>query len=81
MLAVRSELYKEGTVTSSWYDIWAGAVAVRAMCVMQGRSGQVMDVGMFPLFSDPLTCPMATPLGWISVLSDRGGLLVLWTSH
>ena len=81
MLFVRLELDKEGTVTSSWYHIWEAAIAVRAMCVMQGRSGQATDVGMFPLFSDPPTCRMAIPLVWIFALSPRSGLLVLWTSH
>lgn len=36
-------------MTSSWYDIWAGAIAVKQMCVAQGRSGQVIDVGMLLL--------------------------------
>ncbi|CAL8583722.1 hypothetical protein XPA_009341 [Xanthoria parietina] len=42
---IRLELFKDKTVTSSWYDIWAAAVAVNQMCVVQGRSGQALDVG------------------------------------
>lgn len=46
---IRLELFKDKTVTSSWYDIWAAAVAVNQMCVVQGRSGQALDVGMLLL--------------------------------
>ena len=27
------------SVSSCWYDIWAGAVAVTAVCVMKGHGG------------------------------------------
>ena len=27
------------TVTTRWFDIWAGAVAVSAMCVVRGYGG------------------------------------------
>lgn len=46
---IRLELFKDTTVTSSWYDIWAAAIAVRQLCVVQGRSGQALDVGMLLL--------------------------------
>lgn len=49
MVVIRLELFKDKTVTSSWYDIWAAAVAVKQMCVAQGRSGQAVDVGMLLL--------------------------------
>lgn len=45
-MMVRLELGKETTVTSRWYDIWAAAIAIRQMCVLQGRSGQAIDIGM-----------------------------------
>lgn len=27
------------TVTARWFDVWAGAVAVTAMCTLRGYSG------------------------------------------
>ncbi|KAL8733767.1 MAG: hypothetical protein Q9166_001961 [cf. Caloplaca sp. 2 TL-2023] len=44
-IVIRQELFKETTVTTSWYDIWAAAIAVRQLCVVQGRSGQAIDLG------------------------------------
>ncbi len=53
---IRLELFKDKTVTSSWYDIWAAAVAVNQMCVVQGRSGQALDVGMLLLMIQIRRC-------------------------
>ena len=49
VLSVRLEIGVDRTVTASWYDIWAAAIALRQMCVVQRRSGAVVDVGMFVL--------------------------------
>ena len=40
--------------TSSWHEIWAGAVAVNAMCVKKGRAGKSFVPGRSPLPSLPL---------------------------
>ncbi|KAL8905352.1 MAG: hypothetical protein Q9207_002700 [Kuettlingeria erythrocarpa] len=44
-MVIRSEIGKEIPERTSWYEIWAAAVAVRNQCVLQGRSGQAMVYG------------------------------------
>lgn len=44
---IRPNLLKETPDKSSWYDLWAAAVAVRQQCVLARRAGQADNVGEF----------------------------------
>ncbi|KAL9600252.1 MAG: hypothetical protein Q9219_003296 [cf. Caloplaca sp. 3 TL-2023] len=44
-LVVRSDVRKEIPDLSTWYDLWAAAVAVRTICVQSMRAGLAVDIG------------------------------------
>ncbi|KAL9018100.1 MAG: hypothetical protein Q9185_004566 [Variospora sp. 1 TL-2023] len=44
-MVIRPNLFKETPDRSSWYDLWAAAVAVRQQCVLARRAGQADNVG------------------------------------
>jgi len=39
------------TAEGAWFDLWAGAVAVDALCVSQGKAGMVYSIGEFVMMS------------------------------
>ncbi|KAL8737253.1 MAG: hypothetical protein Q9181_001872 [Wetmoreana brouardii] len=45
-IALLDHLFKQDPEKTSWYDIWAAATAVRQICVVQGRAGQAIDLGV-----------------------------------
>ncbi|KAL9008468.1 MAG: hypothetical protein Q9173_006407 [Seirophora scorigena] len=44
-MVIRPNLFKEAPDESTWYEIWAAAVAVRQQCVLPRRAGQADSVG------------------------------------
>lgn len=46
LMVVQLDLRKQGPEQATWYDIWAAANAVSQMCVVQGRAGQAINIGM-----------------------------------
>ena len=74
VLSVRLEPGVDKTVTASWYDIWAAAIAVQQICVARGRSGATVDVGMlYFLFFSPIA--LASPLGALILLDSTAATL------
>ena len=76
VLSVRLEPGVDKTVTASWYDIWAAAIAVQQICVARGRSGATVDVGMlyFLFFFPHCACE---PTGSLDSARFHGGNLDL----
>ena len=65
-LVIRPDLTKEIPDRTSWYDMWAAAIAVRTLCLEPRRAGQAIDIGklyrdykFIAIVYQVLACPVA----------------------